>query len=159
MKKYVVTFLFNPGLTRVVLIRKTHPKWMAGKLAGVGGLIEEGETPEAAASREFGEEAGLYIPPDAWKCYLRYRCSDPEEVIELNCFWAISDRMLYTLSLTDEQVTSFGIPALASQQYELLRNTPWFLAMALAAARQGTSDGAMHIVAIDEELGGVWSEP
>jgi 8-oxo-dGTP diphosphatase len=45
----------------VVLIRKTHPEWQAGKLNGVGGGVEEGETIFEAIYREFEEETGVRI--------------------------------------------------------------------------------------------------
>lgn len=62
MKLYVCGFLFSPDRSRVVLIRKNRPVWQAGKLNGVGGKIEPGETPHDAMVREFREEAGLLIP-------------------------------------------------------------------------------------------------
>jgi 8-oxo-dGTP diphosphatase len=57
MKRYVLGFCFGPSLRTVVLIRKTRPEWQAGRLNGVGGHIEDGETPLAAMKREFCEEA------------------------------------------------------------------------------------------------------
>lgn len=57
-KQYVLGFCFGPLLTTVVLIRKTRPAWQEGRLNGVGGRVEEGETPAEAMAREFREEAG-----------------------------------------------------------------------------------------------------
>ena len=48
--------MFNSLLNNVVLIRKNKPSWQSGKLNGVGGHIEEKETPEMAMGREFLEE-------------------------------------------------------------------------------------------------------
>lgn len=59
--KYVVGFAFTPEESRVWLIRKERPKWQRGLLNGVGGKIEDGETPLEAMVREFKEEAGLEI--------------------------------------------------------------------------------------------------
>jgi 8-oxo-dGTP diphosphatase len=58
-QEYVVGFLFNEDKSRVLLIRKNRPEWMAGQLNGVGGKIELGESPLSAMEREFWEEAGL----------------------------------------------------------------------------------------------------
>lgn len=58
-KKMVVGFLFS-GLT-VLLVRKTRPYWQVGLLNGVGGVIEENETPIDAMRREFEEETGCSI--------------------------------------------------------------------------------------------------
>jgi 8-oxo-dGTP diphosphatase len=61
MKTYVCGFLFSPDRQRVLLIRKLRPAWQAGKLNGIGGKIEPGETPIRAMRREFREEAELEI--------------------------------------------------------------------------------------------------
>lgn len=59
MWSYVAGFLFDAGREDVLLIEKQRPAWQRGKLNGVGGKIEPGETPEAAMEREFAEEAGV----------------------------------------------------------------------------------------------------
>lgn len=42
----------------VLLVLKDKPEWQKGKLNLPGGKIEEGESPEQAATRELKEEAG-----------------------------------------------------------------------------------------------------
>lgn len=64
MDRHVVGFALDEA-NRVCLIWKTHPAWQAGLLNGVGGHIEEGESPEEAMRREFQEETGLDLP--AWE--------------------------------------------------------------------------------------------
>lgn len=59
MKIYVCGFLFSADRERVLLIRKRRPVWQAGRLNGVGGKVEPGETPGEAMEREFWEEAGM----------------------------------------------------------------------------------------------------
>lgn len=59
--EYVVGFRIDPHWSRVVLVRKNKPAWQRGFLNGVGGKIEEGETPEQAIAREFLEEADVKI--------------------------------------------------------------------------------------------------
>lgn len=63
----VMGFLFSEDRTRVLLIRKTHPDWMAGKLNGIGGRVDVqgGEGNLRAMVREFREETGLTY--DAWE--------------------------------------------------------------------------------------------
>jgi 8-oxo-dGTP diphosphatase len=58
-QEYVCGFLFTPDRGRVLLIRKRRPAWQAGKLNGLGGKIEPGETALEAMRREFREEAGV----------------------------------------------------------------------------------------------------
>ena len=61
VQQYVCGFLFSPDRTCVLLIRKRRPAWQAGKLNGLGGKIEAGETALQAMRREFREEAGADV--------------------------------------------------------------------------------------------------
>ena len=61
MRGYVCGFFFSPDRGRVLLIRKRRPAWQVGRLNGVGGKIEPGESPAQAMCREFREEAGLDV--------------------------------------------------------------------------------------------------
>jgi 8-oxo-dGTP diphosphatase len=56
---YVLGFLFTPERERVVLLQKARPSWQAGKLNGVGGHIEQDESPDVAMEREANEETGV----------------------------------------------------------------------------------------------------
>lgn len=60
-REWVVGFLLDDNANRVVLIRKNRPAWQAGRLNGVGGKVEPGETVEDAMLREFREEADVVI--------------------------------------------------------------------------------------------------
>jgi len=53
---YVCGFAFQDG--RLALIRKKRPDWQKGKLNGIGGHVEPGESPIEAMHREFYEETG-----------------------------------------------------------------------------------------------------
>lgn len=66
MTAYVAGFLFDQNLTRVALVRKGKPQWQAGRLNGIGGKIEPGETSIEAMRREFAEEAGLDAEIEFW---------------------------------------------------------------------------------------------
>jgi len=65
---YVAGLLFGDVRSKVLLIRKSHPDWMKGKLNGVGGHIEtdKDERPLQAMRREFTEETGLNIGAEDW---------------------------------------------------------------------------------------------
>lgn len=71
MKRYVLGFYRMPS--GFVLILKTKPLWAAGKFNGIGGSIEDGETPLMAMVREFREEAGLDTQPTDWRELLTLR--------------------------------------------------------------------------------------
>lgn len=66
-KHYCVGFLFDDPGHEVVLMRrapksdKPEQDWQVGRLNGLGGSIEPGESPTDAMRREFKEEAGLDI--------------------------------------------------------------------------------------------------
>lgn len=57
MQAYCLGFLFNDS-NEVLLVRKNKPDWQKGLLNGVGGKIEENESPSSAMIREFKEEVG-----------------------------------------------------------------------------------------------------
>lgn len=65
---YVAGFVFNEARTKVVLIKKLKPEWQAGFLNGVGGKMEEQDkgVSHIAMSREFKEEAGVYVKHLGW---------------------------------------------------------------------------------------------
>jgi 8-oxo-dGTP diphosphatase len=74
----VIGFLFD-GRGNFLLIEKNHPAWQKGRLNGIGGKIERGETPLQAMIREFREEAGAavtfwrefaLVTGDGYKLYL-----------------------------------------------------------------------------------------
>lgn len=58
VKKYTVVVLLNGDGSKVLLEKKDRTLF-AGMLNGVGGKIEEGETPEQGAYREILEETSL----------------------------------------------------------------------------------------------------
>lgn len=50
--------------TRCLMVLKEKPSWQKGRLNLVGGKVEPGETPEAAAVRELEEESGFKVSED-----------------------------------------------------------------------------------------------
>lgn len=69
-RKYVCGFMFDSN-ARVLLIAKLRPDWQAGKLNGIGGRVEEGETETQAMRREFQEETGIVCDNWCLFCVLR----------------------------------------------------------------------------------------
>jgi len=81
MQEYVLGFIFNK-YNEVLLMLRDKPSSQAGKLNGIGGHIEEGETPYEAMYRETWEEveseynlwwrhAGEFYGKN-WKIYVYY---------------------------------------------------------------------------------------
>lgn len=57
--EYVLGIMFSEDEKKVLTIWKNRPSWQAGKLNGIGGKIEAGESPLEAMHREFIEETGF----------------------------------------------------------------------------------------------------
>jgi len=68
VKDYCLGFGFDYD-GDVLLIRKNKPAWMAGKLNGLGGAVEPGETPRDAMVREFNEECGILTRHEDWTAF------------------------------------------------------------------------------------------
>jgi 8-oxo-dGTP diphosphatase len=120
--RYVVGFMFDETETRVLLIRKKRPAWQAGKLNGVGGRIEDGETPAEAMRREFVEEVG--IDCESWK----YFCTlSDEREWQIDFFFAVGN-VWDAQVLTDERPEVAIIGALPST---VIPNLRWLIPMAL----------------------------
>jgi len=60
-------FIYTPDYKYVLLIQKQRPVFHAGKLNGLGGKQEEGESVRACISREVEEESTLRIDPESWQ--------------------------------------------------------------------------------------------
>lgn len=80
MTRYVAGFMFSEDRPRVLLIEKQRPAWQKGRLNGIGGHIEPGETPWEAQRREFLEEAVFGF--DDWKSFA--------EVIAADQSWSVT---------------------------------------------------------------------
>lgn len=127
----VVGFLFTPSCDRVVLIRKTHPAWQAGKFNGLGGHINPGEAPKAAMAREFEEESGLAVPAESWREYARMEGTNQEgERWMLHVFCAVDSRCELVDSKTQEAV--FVLPVeTAWNKTQSLSNLSWLVPLAI----------------------------
>ena len=111
MQTYACGFLFSLDRQRVLLIRKRRPAWQAGKLNGLGGKIEPGETPDAAARREVLEETGLVVPhvEHLWTG-TRPSVSTPDGLVEMNVFCAPTDARQEDVVLGEGQAMVFLSP-------------------------------------------------
>jgi 8-oxo-dGTP diphosphatase len=120
VKRYSVGFMFGPGLGQVALIRKARPEWQRGKLNGVGGHIEEGETPRQAMVREFKEETGVETYESDWTFVVVL--TGPG--YELNIFKARAMLHHSFTTQTDEPVnwvTSWNLP------HDIIPNLRWII--------------------------------
>lgn len=96
--KYTVCFLFSPDGKSVLMTRKKKTSYK-NRLNGVGGKIEDGESPIRGAQREILEETGVELKfSDLYwlaTTHLPVDCAvepgDPPETCELHFYGAIVD--------------------------------------------------------------------
>lgn len=125
MIKYVAGFLFSQDRTKVALIRKNKPEWQAGKLNGIGGKIENGESASDAMEREFKEEAGVFIPWYGWDCFADIEGED-YKCYFFRCF---SDDLFNVRTMEDEFVCIYDVNDVNS--FPHIPNLSWLIPLAL----------------------------
>ena len=118
--KWVAGLVFN-SKGELALISKTHPKWQAGKLNGIGGKIEESESAADAMRRECKEEVGADIAD--WKEFALLKVQDGQ----VHFFIAHGDYDLQ--SMTDEKIGWYDISDL--KNLPLIKNMEWIIPLAL----------------------------
>ena len=125
MVKATLGFIFTPDFSQVLLITKNRPDWQVGKINGLGGKCEEGETFKACISREVQEEANILISPRKWK-----------EVASLNwqkwqvkVFTTVWPNSLDQISTTtDEKVEWFEVERLPTN---VMSNLRWLIPLSV----------------------------
>lgn len=143
INNYVATFCFDETERFVALIEKNKPAWQAGRLNGIGGKIEEGETIFMAAKREFEEETGCSLPLSS---FIHYASLFDRRGDALIHFFKNTERLSLLRSTTPEQVI---ILPLARLHYDdqVIPNLKWLIPMALEydkGIRHGSGRPAMY---------------
>jgi len=136
MSRYSCGFLFDSSFELVVLVKKNRPLWQAGFWNGVGGHIENNETPYNAVVREFNEEAGLSITNWNQFCVLRGLN------YEVNFYYSTmdADKIVNIKTLTDEEIGVWSILATNSPYFKLIDDAKWLIPMAIMHAKTMKTD-------------------
>lgn len=121
--RYVAGLLFDKEEKEVLLIKKIKPAWQKGKLNGVGGKIEAGESPKYAMMREFQEEAGILIVD--WKRFAIIK----GDWGEVHFFYQFIDDKNKPYSVEEEKIAWYPIRSLSN--YPCIPNINWLVPMAL----------------------------
>lgn len=135
-RRYVVGFLFNEDLSEVLLIRKNKPEWQAGRLNGIGGKVEPGETNHEAMQREANEEAGLNTNLQWTDVAVLHFDADADPTVEhclLHVFAARDnddEDFHMAKTMTEERIERVLTSYLPSS---VLPNLHWMVPLALAA--------------------------
>jgi 8-oxo-dGTP diphosphatase len=120
--------MFDPLLSRVVLIRKLKPEWQQGLLNCVGGKVEPGEDPEMAVIREFREETGVSI--GGWKRFLDLKLNRDDGM--LYCFYTIGNVDKASTQI-DEEVGVYNVHEIMNR-CDTIPNLRWLIQMARSFA-------------------------
>ncbi|WP_457607046.1 NUDIX hydrolase [Nitratifractor sp.] len=125
MQHYVVGFMYSPDRRSVALIEKGKPDWQRGKLNGIGGKIERGETPTDAMAREFKEETGVETSAEQWK---HFCIIEKPMIYEIHFFSTLSKELKNARTIEEEEV---GIYAVGDLPANTLPNLRWLIPMSL----------------------------
>lgn len=93
MKQYVLGFALYQN--HILLILKARPEFQRGFLNGIGGSIEDGETPEKAMSREFKEETNIFISESSWNSLGLLSDPTPDPMPDVYCFYSFLRKYEY----------------------------------------------------------------
>lgn len=126
MTQYVLGFLFSADGRQVVLARKKRPASQAGKLNGIGGELEPGESYRTGIGREFFASTGVSIIPQEWRPVARLWGKG----YEIAGFCAFSEAAGRCKTTTDEELALYPV------RYDMLQaegalGLSWVIAAAL----------------------------
>lgn len=126
MIKYVLGFAFSKDEEFILLMIKNRPTWQAGKLNGIGGKIEDGETEQQAMVREFKEETGVATTIEQWNWFAELKF---ENAI-IHCFKTHLEDIHEAKTLTDERLEVHPVTKRILMT-SAVQNVPWLILAAL----------------------------
>lgn len=124
-KSYTVGFLINQTGSKVMLIKKAKPEWQRGLFNGIGGFIEQGETPHEAMIREFLEETGIEITD--WIEFCTGYITQHQGSCICHYFIALAECSFTPRQDAVEQAEWIDIASI--RQYPIVPNILWLIAM------------------------------
>ena len=120
---YVVGFAFWDEW--LVLIEKNKPDWQKGKLNGVGGKMDGGETAKQAMAREFEEETGVVTASSQWRLFTTMTFKEGS----VFCFVTKLPNEAEPRTTTDERIYCLTVEEALSDP-GLIPNLLWTIPMA-----------------------------
>lgn len=137
IKLYAAGFMFDTRFERVALIRKARPAWQMGKLNGLGGKVEPGETTIETMVREFKEEGGVQTSQDDWGHFLRMSGQSMGGG-DYSCDFFATVGDLDKLRLVEaEGVEIVWLHDVNPARTDLVDGIPWIIPMALEFIKSG----------------------
>lgn len=137
--KYVLGFMFDRKLKRVALINKTKPSFQVGKLNGVGGKVNEGESCIDAMVREFEEETGTITDTNNWKEFAEIYSSVSDQHHQPFCIscYVTTGYLEELKSITDEKIKIESVFSIFPGRYDLVYQVDFLVGLALASLTSG----------------------
>ena len=130
MKHYVLGFLFTGDNKKVLLVEKQNPEWQKGRFNGIGGKIEEGETPQEAMDREAMEEIGV---PYVWEHVITFVCPGGT-VYVFTSFYKLPISNPYTgISYRQIEAEKLGVYEVSNLPDQVMANVRWIIPLCLAS--------------------------
>lgn len=123
---YSLGFAFSEDRKQLVVITKNRPAWQAGKWNGVGGHIEEGESPLECLVREFWEETNVTTDVSDWHPLVEFS----SEFFTVSAFYLFSDKVLEARTMTDEEISIIPVNLDEIMKHGQT-NLAWLVALAL----------------------------
>ena len=116
----------------VYLIRKNRPQWQQGKLNGIGGHKEIGETFDQCCAREVKEEAGIDLQ-SKFKHFPTMRFNDAL----VQAYYAVlsDEERQQVRTCTDEEIQWIPIDAIYMLRKQMIDNIPWMVLAAMNHAQ------------------------
>jgi 8-oxo-dGTP diphosphatase len=114
---YSCGLIFDEPKQNVMLIQKRRPKWQEGLFNGIGGHVEEGETPLECMYREAKEESTI-----SSKAFWKYLAVYKTSTFEVHFFYTPDHDLNMIRPLTDEQLHVFAIKDLFNPSYYFYNN-------------------------------------
>ena len=133
MKHYVLGFVFNYTLNKVLLIRKERPAWQYGYWNGIGGKIKEiDNSPLEAMNRESKEEIGMRLN---WEHCITFVCSGGTILVykaidHLNCGYEEYCNEIHFKQIEDEKLAVWRLDSLPDKKD---RELDWIIPVLLSA--------------------------
>ncbi len=135
-----VGFMFSPDKKKVLLIEKTKPDFMAGKLNGVGGKMEPDELSIDAMVREFEEETGIQTTPQDWSYFANIEVRKKDKTKNewrVFFYYTVSDKIGTARQTTEEKLVIAHVDAIYT--YHTVDNLRWTIPFALDPHRKQES--------------------
>lgn len=131
---YCLGFAIDALNHRVAMVKKNRGmSILLNRYNGIGGHVEHGESPIEAQSREFHEEAGVYLPTSRWELFGVSECLEPDFRIYAAKVYLQPHEAQLVRTMTDEPINWLRVEEMMDPAFikaSLAPDIPQYLRMA-----------------------------